>query len=231
MKSLTLIISFITFSINLFAQDNLSIEDNKSLKINEIQIQEVETSPELSRKLEVGSLKNVGEIVMTANRLIALGKKIWKIVESGKPVVNMTSMQAVSVLPNQEESEQPLDTFDLSHWSAPEVKSYQVNFKNGWGSSVIQMTYNVIFQYGGRYQGEGRYLTGVNVVASDVSVGWGFEFDAVTKLENISNVGSKENPVSSAIISIEYTGKSTVSNISSKESFYITGEGEMRKLY
>ena len=227
--SLVLVLNISSISANEYEELELQYEE-KFYSISEVSVKEVTPSSEvLSSYQLVADNKSVGAAIMTAQKLLAFGKQIWAIIEKGRPVVNVSNMQSVSVLPKVDG--QDIDTFDLANWNAPRVRSYRVEYKNGFNMTVIAFTYNVIFQYGGDFDGKGKYLTGVNVTASNVRVAWGFNFNASTKLVSISNSGSKLSPVASAVLEINYRAKSVMKDISSKRAFYVTGAGELKKLY
>lgn len=166
----------------------------------------------------------LGEIIMVVDKLIALGERIWKIVEKGRPVVT-TNFQPISVLPKTID---PLGTFyDMEDWRAPLTKRYNLTFKNGFGSKVIDFTFYVIYQYGGSYEGAGKYLTGIQIVPENLGVSWGFKFDAQSTLMTISNRGSKSNPVAAATFLLTCTSSSPLKEIRTSATFHVTGDGQL----
>tara|TARA_R110000868_G_scaffold61524_1_gene186910 strand:- start:19761 stop:20432 length:672 start_codon:yes stop_codon:yes gene_type:complete len=197
-------------------------------EISKVEVTEVESAP--IRYSEFYQEKNLNGVIMQAKGLLALGKEIWKIIEAGRPVSNHTAMQTITVLPKDEDG-QPVDVMDMESWNLPSAKSYRVEYKNGFGMTVIGFTYTVVFQWGGSYNGKGKYLTGVNVMADDISVSWGFNFSADSQLLSITNTGTKENPVAAATLTVKYRAKSVMSDISSSETFYVTGSGRIGKLH
>lgn len=208
-------------------------QDDPYFKINSIEVTEIPVDEaellytEAKEEKNLSSQKNLGQIIMTIDKLIALGTKIYDIVKKGKPVVNMNFAKPVSVLPN---GESPQTAFaQMSNWSAPTRRKYRVEYKNGWGSKVISFDYSVYFQHSGRYEGKGQYLTGVTVRASNVAVSWGFEFNASSELETISNRGSMDDPMAAATLRINYRASSLIRDIQSSESFHVAGNGEIVK--
>lgn len=195
-------------------------------RIDSVEVTEV-SDIEVPEKSE----KSLGQVIMVVDKLIGLGKKIWPIIEAGKPVVNTTFTPAISVLPRVEGEPHDVAFYNMANWEAPRQKSYQVDFKNGWGMNVISFTYNVSYQYGGSYQGKGRYLTGVDVSASNISVSWGFNFNATSNLVSIANRGAQDDPVASATVKIQYEASSVLRNIQSAQSFHVTGAGDIQQVY
>lgn len=171
---------------------------------------------------------DLGQIIMVTDQLIALGKKIWAIIEAGKPVITTNMSKPISVLPKQDDG-----TFafsDMANWSMPAVKSYRVSYKNGWNSEVIGFTYTVYFQHSGTYNDVGAYITSLNVEASEIYVAWGFKFDATSALVGIANMGSSADPIASATVSIAYKASSWFSEVNTQESFFVTGKGALSRL-
>lgn len=198
-----------------------------------VDVQEVE--PDYSKVYEVAPTdraekSELGAVIMQARELIAFGKEVWQIIEAGRPVSNHTAMSTITVLPKKEDGS-AVEPLDMENWQLPSAKSYSVSYKNGFGMNVISFTYTVIFQYGGSFNGKGKYLTGVNVMADDISVAWGFNFEAQSQLVSITNVGSAANPVAAATLTIKYRAKSVIRDISSSETFFVTGSGRVGQLH
>ena len=170
---------------------------------------------------------SVGDVTMMINKLIAVGKKIWEIVDAGRPVVE-ANLNPISVLPRTENPDYAFT--NMYGWSLPVVRRYRVNYTNLLGMNVIDFEFTVIFQYDGKYEGHGRYLTGVNVVADNIAVSWGFNFNVSSKLMAISNRGTMEEPIAAATIQLDYIGKSSGKEIRSSIIFHIDGAGNIIKL-
>lgn len=194
--------------------------------IEKVQVTEVENDegPFLPES-DYSSEKNLGSIIVSLDKLIALGTKVYDIVKAGRPVLDLSFAKPISILPNEE---LPNNAFNfMTDWQGPKGKTYKVEYVNLLGATVISFNYTVYFQYGGKFDGKGAYLTGLTVKASRVSVGWGFEFNAVSELETITNLGSKEDPVAGATMRISYKASSLFSEIQSSESFFVNGKGEL----
>ena len=241
MKLLT-IIAIICFSTNLLAQSTFQLPFTSTIKadadkvdledpmytISSISVTEVET-PYVYRGLE--DKATLGEIAIAIDKLIAIGKKVWAIIEKNKPVVSTDFAQAISVIPQVDGQNDPMTTFTMmSNWSIPRAKTYRVVYKNGFGMNVIQFDYTVMFQYGGQFDGKGNYLTGVTVFAGNIAVSWGFSFSAKSSLVNISNRGSMIDPVAGATLKIDYKSDTVVRSISSSQRFHVTGLGEISQI-
>lgn len=183
---------------------------------------------EVNQKFDLPAMtKDLGSIIAAANQLIAFGTKVWEIIKKGKPVVNVDMGKPISILPK---SDDPNVAFlQMENWSAPKAKRYRVEYKNMLGMSVIAFDYTVQFQYNGQYDGTGKYVTGLQVTASNVAVSWGFQFDASSELMSISNRGRLDNPIAAGTVQINYHASSVLRDISSAETFHVTGTGEVLK--
>ncbi len=200
--------------------------DDPYFKIESIKVTEI-SSDDFLVESEFKQSKDLGTVIMSIEKLIALGTKIWEIVKKGKPVTNLSFSKPVSVLPN---NENPTTAFNsMSGWSAPTSRKYRIEYTNLLGMNVISFNYTVYFQHSGRYQGKGEYITGLTVKASNVAVSWGFEFNASSELETISNRGSMEDPMAAATVRINYQASSVLRDIQSSESFHVAGNGEIVK--
>ena len=204
-------------------------EMDESQFIASVEVSRVETQPLIELPAIPGN--PLDEIAMYLDGLLAIGKKIWPIIDAGRPVINTTGIiPSLSILPKIEGTDPKTAFYEMANWSPPAAASYRVSYKNKFGSEVIAFTYTVYFQFNGDYNGKGKYITNLKVQASGVYAAWGFNFNAVSELTGIANVGSLENPVASAIIEISYTAKGLINEMRNAQSFYVDGKGEMRIL-
>lgn len=201
-------------------------QDDPYFEIEKITVTEIETEEYFNDEKFDGN-KDLGSIILSIEKLIALGTKIYDIIKKGKPVTNLSFAKPVSVLP---QTEDPNTAFtQMAGWSMPTAKTYRVEYKNLFGMSVIAFDYTVYFQHSGTYEDKGSYITGLTVRATNISVSWGFEFNASSALETISNMGTRVDPKAAATMRINYQASSILSDIQSSESFFATGTGEIVK--
>lgn len=169
---------------------------------------------------------NIGQVIAVANQIIALGEKIYKIIEEGRPVLQ-TSYAPISVFPKDTEGN-PVDMFATTNWSRPSTRTYSVAYKNGFNMSVVSFKFTLIFSYGGQYQGAGKYITAAQIIPSDVQVAWGYNVSANMTLDGIFNHGSIENPVAGANLRLNYKINTVVKAEERNIVFYIGGDGQVR---
>jgi len=167
-------------------------------------------------------------VIMVVDKLIAIGQKIMPTIEKGRAVVNNNPMAAVSVLPRLD-TKDPV-VHDMGNWSIPVTKHYKIAYTNGFGSEVVSFIYSVTFQHGGQYEGKGKYLTGIRASARNITISWGFDLDASSQLIQISNVGTTQNVIAGATLEISYTVKNWTRQITTNESFFVSGDGKLYKL-
>jgi hypothetical protein len=228
--------SFLMLSLILVNTTAFSQESDPAFTIKNIEVFQVENADKATVELPILPtlptlpINPIDEVAMYVDGIIALGKKIWPIIEAGKPVINTDGMQpSLSILPRFPSTATYAELYDMADWSQPKAVSYRVSFKNGFNIEVIGFTYTVYFQYNGSYQGSGKYLTSLIVQPSEVYAAWGFKFDATSELVNVANVGSAENPVASAILKISYKGRG-INEQRNSRSFYVDGNGNMKAL-
>jgi len=166
------------------------------------------------------------EVVYVVDTLIAVGKKIYEVVDAGRPVVN-AKFNKVSVLPRTEDGSLVSPFYDMSGWSAPVHKKYRVVFKNLYGAEVISFTYGVTMQFGGQYNEAGAYILGANIYPDSLNVLWGWNFDASVDTVSIANTSSQANPVAS--LQLRLNGKVASPLVENRFShvFHLTGEGQI----
>ncbi len=174
-------------------------------------------------------LQNLGTIVEITDRLIAVGQKVWKIIESNKPVQNIDGViPSVSVLPRGLQDSGSL--YDMFGWSEPIVKKFNLDYKNAMGATVITLRFSVQMQYAGTDGNGGVYLSGVSIVPDQVKVAWGWDFNAQTRLINITNRGTAQNPVAAATLELAYQVKNSKVNESKRLRFFVDAKGKIAQL-
>ncbi|MGI4992747.1 hypothetical protein ACRXCV_08965 [Halobacteriovorax sp. GFR7] len=235
------VIATLLFSTNAFSLDagalnkakfeKLDARDQEQyLEIVDREVTEVYPRYDLvySKLTNEKSSAGLGEVFMTVDKILALGQKIWKIVDAGKPVSSTKFTKPISIIPNMEDVNGTFSS--MSHWRAPIVRSFKVAYRNGFGSEVISFVYTVVFQYGGKFEGKGSYITGLFVSASNVSVSWGFNFSASSEIMSIANQGSMDSPVASAVVNINYKASSVLKSIDETDIFYVNGDGLLQRM-
>ncbi|OFZ52050.1 MAG: hypothetical protein A2381_05955 [Bdellovibrionales bacterium RIFOXYB1_FULL_37_110] len=197
--------------------------------IASVEIREVnqDNQTEKMDKSDDGTSNWLGDIVLIVDQLMAMGKKVWTVIDAGRPVVT-AKFKPISVLPYLAQPE--ISFLSMSNWSIPKVQQYEVVYKNVYGGTVVNFSFMVTFQHDGAYKGIGKYLTGVNIIPSNISVAWGYKFDCKSELMAISNLGTLEGPLAGATIQLDYITSTPLKESRSSIIFHIVGDGRLIKL-
>ncbi|WP_413288509.1 hypothetical protein [Bdellovibrio sp. HCB337] len=158
------------------------------------------------------------------DQVINLGKKIWAVVETGRPVVNVQAYTA-NALPKGVQC-----WSDLSGWQIPQSKVYRVQYENAYGMKVVDFAYRVTFTAGGSVNGQGKYITNATIMPADVNVSWGFTFNASAEVPSVFNTGSKEDPVAGMQLLMKWSVDTVMNHVEQAETFYIGGDNTLKHL-
>ncbi len=205
-----------------------ALKNDPALIISSVDVSEIETIAIPKFEQPNAPANPINEIAIMIDSLLAIGKKIWPIIEAGRPVITNRLSPSLSILPHLEGEAPVLN--QMENWSIPKAKSFRVSFKNGFGNEVVGFTYTIFFQFNGDLNGVGKYVTSLKVQASEIYTAWGFNFDAVSELLSIANVGTKREPVASGIIQVGYIVKGMLNETRSAQSFYVDGNGTIQIL-
>lgn len=235
---LLLLCAALSFSQVSLATDVYSDEYNTISEVEMVEVVVDALGNEIEKKMPTADLKpmkgevlkgnksgGIGEVIMVTKEIIALGKEIYKIIEAGKPVVNIGDTTPISVLPRDEKGE-AIDAFYLENWKMPKARKYKVICKNGFGMKTISFEFMLLFTYGGSYNGKGAYITGAEVASTDVQVAWGYSLDANFKVQSIVNQGTTANPIAAAVLQIDYKIATVLKESRSSKKFMINGLGQ-----
>jgi hypothetical protein len=158
------------------------------------------------------------------DQVVNFGKKVWKVIEAGKPVVNLRTDVATAL---------PLGVkcwLDLQTWKAPQATTFTVVYKNPYGIEVVKFSYRVISISGGSVNGRGAYIGYAAVEPSDVQVAWGFNLSAEGLVQHTFNMGTQEAPVAGLNLQLNYTIKTVLQENRVSRSYFVNGHGDFRAL-
>ena len=220
-KSILLATILLSSFVSNAGTESADVQNDPALKITSVSVTELDAAIPMTNFPKVQG--PLGDIITTIDGIIAVGQKIWKIVDAGRPVITTKFAPMVSVLPEMLGPNPTLN--QMANWSAPKFKSFRISFKNAYNSEVVGFTYTIYFQYNGNFKGSGKYITNLRVQASEIYTSWGFNFDASSELVGIANVGTYEEPIASATMQISYTVKGLLNESRGAQSFYVDGAG------
>lgn len=218
----------------------------KKVKVTDVTAQY--NQPELMAKAKVGlvqdcnsqqrpfSTKMSGEVKTTSDlnplnavelivdQIINIGKKIFAVINAGKSVVNV-KIDTANALPAG------LSCWsDLAGWQVPQSKVYNVQYENGFGMTVVDYSYRVTFTAGGNADGVGQYITNATFQPANVSVAWGFNFDANAVIPSVFNTGTRRDPVAGMQMNMDWKVTSPMSNEAGAESYFASGDNKLIQL-
>ena len=169
------------------------------------------------------SVENSTEAV-SLSTMINTGRQIWAIVEANKPVVNI-QMNHADALPEGVKGWE-----SLQNWSAPHSHTYRVSYKNLYGMTVVDFSFRLTYSYGGNIKGVGRYLANVSITTANVSVLWGYTFNAKVNIPNVLNVGSSASPVAGMEIQVKWSTDTVIKHSETSANFSLNGAGAFKML-
>ena len=179
---------------------------NLDLTLEELEVGPQDPETDDGRRFDLGKIINIG-------------KKLWGIIESNRPVINVTTDTA-SAMPAGAK-----DWTDLQQWSPPESKVFRAAYKNGFGSMVVDFSFRVMFTHGGNVKGVGRYLTNVTIVPANLNVAWGYRFSANGTVPSVINVGTHEAPIGGIQLVMQWSVDTTLKHMESSKEFFVRGDG------
>lgn len=193
--------------------------------IKKIQIRQIEDRYDAAASIAVANdCSKLGSSDVLAseigwNEIVAIGEKVWEIVQANKPVVNIETPVA-HALPRGLEC-----WSDLEHWQAPRTQSYEVVYKNGFGMEVVKFRFRLHFTYGGGKAELGQYLANVTVLPSEVNVMWGYTFNARVEVAQAVNLGSHANPIAGLEMNVRWNTKTVLKETDNSFHFFVQGDG------
>lgn len=163
-------------------------------------IQQVETPVEVKNALAKASINHRPDEGggITLEQIVNIGRQIWAVIEANKPVVDIKYDYA-NALPLGLTSSSRLTNFsDMQH------TSYRMSGKNGWGVTVYDLTFTVVHQYGGQFEGKGRFLESVSIIPSHLDVMWGYTVNFDVGSIRTTNAGTAADPIGSIIMGMKF---------------------------
>lgn len=227
-----LLVGSLLASLNVLAAD-IDQLDNDQYQIQSVTIEEVETPIDSVMNYDitkgVETIAAAGQVIEVIDKLMAIGERVWKIVDSGRPVLHDSGVTpSVSILPRKMADSGSL--YEMYGWREPIIKTYKVAYKNLYGINVVDFTFSVMMQFGGTDGKGGVYISGLSIVPDSIYVAWGWSFDATTRLINISNRGTAANPVAAAVMELGYTVGSPLNTVAKKVRFFVDANGKVSML-
>ncbi len=236
MKSISFILGLVLAASTALAHSNIGafdpyfqISDVSVEVVDSSELQDVQNPIHLEKNYVQDPRTEIGDVISIARDLIAFGKEIYKIIEAGKPVIN-TNYAPISVLPLDTKFGREITPMNLGRWKAPKFVKFKVTYKNGYGAEVVSFTYNVNMSYGGQFGGKGAYITNAQIVPENVNVLWGYTFNAKMSVVGLSNIGTDEDPIAGATLSLYYSVSTVIKEDKNNLTLFIAGDGTIQQM-
>jgi hypothetical protein len=216
----------LSFSVSASAYDQDFYESEEYNTITSVEVTELTEFQKGIDGIVPGSSEgntSVGGVIDEASiildKIIAMGDKVWKIIEKNKPVVNQT-YETVSAVPQGIKEWQ-----QLTGWSMPQVRVYKMDYKNFYGMSVVTFSYRVAYTYGGSVNGKGKYLASVTAEPAVLNVAWGYKFNVAGQVLNVANAGTTEDPMAGIELRLDWSVDTVMKHMQESTRFYVRGDG------
>lgn len=194
-------------------------------------VQEQALPPELysfALRPDGADLGGLGGDLSAANlvldQIINIGKKVWDVIAANKPVANFQTDTA-NALPKGATGWET-----LAGWQVPASRLYRFTYQNGFGMDVVDFKFRVLYSFGGNVGGKGHYLANVTVVPADLSVDWGYTFNAQASVPAVLDAGTAADPVGAAQLLVSWKIDTVIKHEQSSESFDVRGDGTFTDL-
>lgn len=168
--------------------------------------------------------EDIGKIDVIVDQIINIGKKIWSLIEAGRPVFNVKT-DVAHALPAGIQC-----WSDLENWKAPQSKAWRVSYENKLGDKVVEFVYRVSYIAGGQYKGVGQYITQATISPAEMYVAWRYKFNVEGSVPAVFNIGTRENPVAGMQMNIKWAVDTSMNHHEVDQQFYINGLGELQKM-
>lgn len=166
----------------------------------------------------------VDRVDMIVDKVINIGKKIWAVVEKGRPVVNVRA-DVATALPAGAKC-----WLDLQTWRAPVSKTWGISFKNLYGVEVVRYVYRVIYLAGGSVDGVGQYIGYATVQPVELNVAWGYTFNSEVTVPAVYNMGSRSNPIGGLTLEVKWSVETVLKKTIQTQSYSVDGRGTLTQL-
>jgi len=222
------ILSFFAMSLSVQAMDlqfsQATAEGGtvKVFKMSEFELRLHLKDENLNASPEIGDIPGAVSTAITAGQVWVIGKKIYDIVKENEAVLNVNT-DHWSVLPEGVELASKLEG-----WSKPEYSGWVVNYENLFGMNVARVSFLTAYNYGGSFEGRGKYLANVTIIPRGVHTLWGYTMDMDAEAFGAVNEATREDPV----VGLSYHVRVRVGTIMKKSvldfQYYLSGNGELQ---
>jgi len=118
----------------------------------------------------------------------------------------------------------------LDHWKSLVTFPFHYSFRDRLGVEVIQFDYEIVFLPGGEFNGEGQYISNLQVVALNTRVAWGYHLTATVTTGEPINFGSQLDPLAVIPVQMSISGSDDFRAWQGTRQYLIYGDGRLVEL-
>jgi len=155
---------------------------------------------------------------MSWEHVINAASAAWKIIEDGKPSLEVTTHNANAV-------PDVTDWQNLTSAQGPTYVGRQLNWTNYLGIDVVEMHFRVYWEYGAHYRGGGAYVPNCHGTVLKCDVAWGFDVNLNMRVHNPTNAGSDRAPMARLPISVSGSVSSPLTSRTLGWEYVLFGDG------
>lgn len=161
-----------------------------------------------------------GEKIGPGVVIVAVGAGAWKLINAGQPQAHLDHYYA-SAYPGWASWSQ------ISGWEGRREVRYGVSCENRAGMNVLDMSYAVSFNYGGKTpDGKGAYIGDLTVKTEKFDIQWATKFSLAIKISNPANAGTDESPMAFLQTDAFWTFNSPlVQKVNGFQTYGVYGDG------
>lgn len=170
-------------------------------------------------------IATAGQVIDIADRIVALGERIYTLVQHGKPS-NTTAYAPVAIVPRNPTSREIVDPLDLEECSFPTRKSFETVVSRG-NREVVRFEYELVFSHSCSYEGKGKYIQVAMIKPTSVVTKYGWDLNATMRLSGMMNHGKKADPVVGAFLTMKLAMNNLGVAYEKEHGIHITGDGQI----
>ena len=141
-----------------------------------------------------------------------------EIIEENRPTLDAATAYA-NALPKGVKNSAELEGF-----SGLQFQSYRRFGKNLYGLTVYDITYTLLYRYGGSYKGKGCYLDSITILPHELEIAWGYKVSLAVKGLAPTNVGTHEAPVASLLMELDFRIATVVRTAEFRANYEFRGD-------
>ncbi|KAF0126764.1 MAG: hypothetical protein FD189_1151 [Elusimicrobia bacterium] len=166
-----------------------------------------------------------GEKIGPGVVIVAVGAGAWKLINAGQPQAHLDHYYA-SAYPGWASWTQ------ISGWEGRREVRYGIACENRAGMTVLDMSYAVSFNYGGKTpDGKGAYIGNLTVKTEKFDIQWATKFSLGIRISNPSNAGTDEAPMAYLQTDAFWTFSSPlVQKVDGFQTYGVYGDGRFMDL-